>query len=222
MNSKARGPPGPRFTGTERTRRRVSCIGNGRSFTADAITKRGENLIIELIRAHVPEDVGQDEECGICGERFRSEVVLAQLLAEGRTDMGLACRSCIALMGRYKPEKFPTIEEYEAALRRFLAPIWGSVEEASRAWEEGEPHQAALDASRVEPEDRGRDQGLSTTLGRINADLTAACERLEDVPLEAFAEEDDYWRARRSISKAGGIVAGEQGRLRRQQEEPAE
>lgn len=108
-------------------------------------------MIIELQRAHTPEDYGREEACAICGERFRSEVVLADVATEHKVAMGVACRICVATMGRYKPEKFPTIEEYEAALSRFgeAGPIWGSIEEASEADSQGEPYRAAMAASRI-------------------------------------------------------------------------
>ena len=34
-------------------------------------------MIIELTRAHTPEDCGREERCGVCGEVFRTEVVMA-------------------------------------------------------------------------------------------------------------------------------------------------
>lgn len=92
-------------------------------------------MIIELIRAHVPEDVGLDRRCGICAEGFRSTVVLAQVLTDERMDLGEACPECVALMGCYKPEKVPTREEYEEACARWVGPIWNGIEEASASWE---------------------------------------------------------------------------------------
>jgi hypothetical protein len=65
----------------------------------------------------------------------------------------VVCPECLGALGRHKPQKFPTIEEYEEALRRFPGPIWGSVEEADRAWgeswKEGEAHRSALEESRI-------------------------------------------------------------------------
>ncbi len=111
--------------------------------------ERGEALIIELERAHTPEDYGHDETCGICGEEFRVEVVCASLTSEDDYDLGLACPLCVTVLGQYRPEKFPTVEEYVAANRRITGPIWGSVGEASASWEAGEPYWAALEASRA-------------------------------------------------------------------------
>ncbi len=78
-------------------------------------------MIIELERAHTPEDIGRNETCAICAEPFRSEVVLASVLGENlhgdpHVDLGIACPECVAVLGAYKPEKFFTREEYEAAL----------------------------------------------------------------------------------------------------------
>lgn len=58
-------------------------------------------------------------------------------------DMGHVCRtSCIEMVGRRDhPERFPKIEEYEEALRRYPKPIWGSSEEARVAWEEDDFHE---------------------------------------------------------------------------------
>ncbi len=106
-------------------------------------------MIIELIRAHTPKDYGLEEACGICGEWFTVEVVLAWVVTEGRCEMGLACPACVAVMGSYKPEKFPTREEYEEALERWSGPIWAGTEEATRAWAEGAPWHATLEANTI-------------------------------------------------------------------------
>lgn len=106
-------------------------------------------MISELIRAHLPEDVGREETCGICGEKFRTEVVLAPVLTEDRYEMGRACPACVELLGKYKPQKFPTIEEYRALEATWRTPLWSSAEEATRAWESGKPYLAVLEASRV-------------------------------------------------------------------------
>lgn len=52
-------------------------------------------------------------------------------------------------------------------------------------------------------------------LSDINSGLAAAVERLEFLQPERFEDEEDYWRARRAISEAGRIVAGEQSRRAR-------
>ncbi len=39
--------------------------------------------------------------------------------------------------GTPPPERCPTLEEYEAAKRRYSRPIWASDEEAQRAWDRG-------------------------------------------------------------------------------------
>lgn len=107
-------------------------------------------MIIELHRAHTPEDYGQEEACAICGESFLVESVEAQISDDSGTILGQACPTCVGMLGRRKPERFPTLEEYEAARRRFQGPIWETTEEASEAWKKGAPHRAALEASRIE------------------------------------------------------------------------
>ncbi|MDX6382068.1 MAG: hypothetical protein QOI57_3092 [Rubrobacteraceae bacterium] len=87
---------------------------------------------IELNRTFTPEDIGGEESCGICTEAFRVDVVRAAVRTEDRGDMGMACPRCVEVMGRYKPEKFPTLAEYEAALLHFPEPIFASVEELTR------------------------------------------------------------------------------------------
>jgi hypothetical protein len=47
-------------------------------------------------------------------------------------------------LGRRNPERFPTIGEYEEALRRYPAPVWASGGEVHRAEVED---QAAFDAA---------------------------------------------------------------------------
>lgn len=110
-------------------------------------------MIIELMRAETPENVGREEECAICARRFRTEVVLAMPWTEGGSDLEgkHACPACVEALGRYLPEKFPTIEEYEAAKRRFLRPLFASYEEAVRAGERGPAYELEiLAASRIE------------------------------------------------------------------------
>ncbi len=100
-------------------------------------------MIIELQRAFSPEEMGE-EACGICDELFHVESVMAQVAAAADCplDMGHACRTCIEMLGRRDhPERFPTIEEYEEALRRYPEPIWVSSEEAGDAWDEGGFHE---------------------------------------------------------------------------------
>lgn len=109
-------------------------------------------MIIELIRAHTPDEVGCEADCEICARRFRTEVVLAQASTERGTFIGaaLACPACVEALGNYLPEKFPTIEEYRGATQRFSGPIWGSTEAASAASRQGEPYEEALAASKIE------------------------------------------------------------------------
>lgn len=73
-------------------------------------------------------------------------------------------------------------------------------------------------------ETRSRRDPAAEALGRINSDLSSASDRLMDVPVEAFADEEDYWRAVRAIAEAGGLVVREEGRRREGETEdrPAE
>ena len=106
-------------------------------------------MIIELMRAETPEAVGREENCAICARPFRTEVVLAMPWTEGGTDMDgrLACPACVEALGRYLPDKFPTIEEYEAAKLRYPEPLFGSQEEAESAWDRGPAHEREIVAA---------------------------------------------------------------------------
>ena len=73
---------------------------------------------LEFMRAWLPEDLGEDP-CLICKQPFERESVLL-MGDEGYS----ACPPCIEYLGRRNPEAFPTLEEYEAAKRRFPEPIW--------------------------------------------------------------------------------------------------
>lgn len=93
-------------------------------------------MIIELQRAHTPEDM-REEKCGICGRPFELESILAQAATDCLLDIGRACHECIELLGERYPERFPTIEEYREACRLYPEPIWPTIEEANRAWDDG-------------------------------------------------------------------------------------
>lgn len=93
-------------------------------------------MIIELQRAFTPEEMFE-EECGICGVEHRRESVIAQAATDGRTDMGGACPACVEMLGRRNPYRFPTLQEFEAAKRRYPEPMWKDEEEADLALEEG-------------------------------------------------------------------------------------
>jgi hypothetical protein len=112
--------------------------------------KKGEALIIELMRAHTPEEVGLEEPCAICEREFRTEHVLAQVSTEaGTLEANHVCPDCVELLGTYRPEKFPTLEEYEEAKQRFSGPIWEDRKVVSDAVEQGAPYEAALEANRI-------------------------------------------------------------------------
>ena len=113
-------------------------------------------MIIELMRADTAEEVGREAECAICARPFRTEVVIATPWTDCGTDMGdgrPACPACVEALGRYLPERFPTLEEYEAAKLRFPEPLFSSHEEAERAWGLGDEAEI-LAASRIERAER--------------------------------------------------------------------
>jgi hypothetical protein len=73
----------------------------------------------------------EETKCSICGQEFRLASVVAKASAEvWGWDLGPVCPACIGVLGRHAPDRFPSIEEYEDALRRYPEPIWASDEEA--------------------------------------------------------------------------------------------
>ena len=106
---------------------------------------------IELMRAGTPDELGQEEECAICGERFALESVQAQVSLDGTLSTSHVCPACLGMLGRRNPERFPTLEEYEAAKLRLPRPMFASDEEALAAEETAEDHyQVTVAARRIE------------------------------------------------------------------------
>lgn len=166
-------------------------------------------MIIELERVHLPQEIGREEECGICAERLRFEVVVASVVDEGRMDMGYACPECVAVLGSYKPEKFPTREEYEAAQARFseAGPIWSTTEEASAAWEDGAAHVAALEESRIDRSPAAGKAAVVDALKRSD-DFNDAATVLRHLPDQAFGLFDRE-RITHTLAEASDRAAAE-------------
>jgi hypothetical protein len=87
-------------------------------------------MVIEFMRASTPSDL-RPENCSLCGQAFQTRSVIAVAMdrPEG-WQIGVVCPSCIRNLGEHAPEQFPSIQEYQDALRRYPRPIWASVEEA--------------------------------------------------------------------------------------------
>ena len=62
-------------------------------------------------------------------------------------------------------------------------------------------------------EDRRAAEPYAEILGTVNAKLGGAIDLLDDVPPEAFGDEGNYWRAKRAIAEAGGLVVEAQSRV---------
>ena len=87
-------------------------------------------MIIWLERVSTPADL-RETKCAFCGQEFRVASVVAKASTEvGGWDLGPVCPACVEVLGRRAPALFPSIEEYEEALRRYPEPIWASDEEA--------------------------------------------------------------------------------------------
>ena len=98
--------------------------------TAPLLSGKGRRVEIKLQRALHPQGMYEETDCAICERYFYAESVLAQITSYPELERNKLCRSCISVMGSLNPERFPTLEEYEAALKRYSEPVFGSVEEA--------------------------------------------------------------------------------------------
>jgi hypothetical protein len=97
------------------------------------------SMFIDLMRAYAPDEMGREENCGVCGATFTTGSVAASACTDARDDMGNVCPACVEVLGRRNPDRFPTIEEYEEANRRYPEPMFGSVEEVLRLERQGNP-----------------------------------------------------------------------------------
>ncbi len=78
---------------------------------------------IKLERAISPEYM-EETECGLCSVAFRPESVIAW--DEGHAEV--VCPECLAYLGERNPARFPSVEEYRAAIERYPEPMYPSVE----------------------------------------------------------------------------------------------
>lgn len=73
---------------------------------------------IRFTRSWSPGDMGEAP-CILCEQPFVVESVMATTSLESQ----VACPSCVEYFGKRNPEKFPTIEEYGEAKRRYPEPM---------------------------------------------------------------------------------------------------
>jgi hypothetical protein len=88
---------------------------------------------IRLQRAFSPEEM-VEKACGICGVEFRVESVTAEAVAF--VVVGLVCPECLAYLAERNPARFPSIEEYRAAVERHPEPMFSSADEVMRVEED--------------------------------------------------------------------------------------
>jgi hypothetical protein len=67
-------------------------------------------MIIEFERTLAPEDMGEAT-CAICGDGFKIGTVTAWVYTDVCC-MVFACERCVEVLGGYRPDRFPTIEDY--------------------------------------------------------------------------------------------------------------
>ncbi len=101
--------------------------------------RKETSVIIQLKRTQSPEDMGKAE-CGICRDDFELGTVTAWTYTGERSRYGVgdsdpwACPACVAALGNYRPDRFPTIEEYRRLCEEWPTPQYASGEEADWAW----------------------------------------------------------------------------------------
>jgi hypothetical protein len=90
-------------------------------------------IVVEMRRAQTPEELGEIP-CAMCALPFRVESV--RLAAHGVADewsyTGTICPACLDYLSTRNPSAFPTVAEFEEALRRYPSPVWGSADEVLR------------------------------------------------------------------------------------------
>ena len=90
---------------------------------------------IQLRRTAVPEEMGPGK-CAICGDDFEIGTVRAWVYGGGGpvggTRDSVACPACVEVLGSYRPDRFPTIEEYRRLEAEWPTPMFASVEELER------------------------------------------------------------------------------------------
>lgn len=110
------------------------------------------------------------------------------------------------LLARFMREAFSeyaytVIEDLEPMRERACAQLVAAEADSERKLGPREERLAAREAAEV------RRDPVTDALASVNRVLGSASNRLsEDVPLTAFADEEDYWRASRAIAEAGGLV----------------
>jgi len=90
-----------------------------------------------LNRQLAPDAVGKEVVCGLCEQDTPLGIVNAHIVGPRSEDLGIACPSCITLLGRWMPDRFVTIEECQQAVREHPEPVFASLEELSRAEDAG-------------------------------------------------------------------------------------
>ena len=88
-------------------------------------------MLIELRRAHSPEELQEETACALCVVPFEVEsvVVMARELRDEEGNVGKVCPSCLEYLAARNPRRFPTREEYLSALERHPLPIFRSTQE---------------------------------------------------------------------------------------------
>ena len=91
---------------------------------------------IELEQTMTDEDLGPTM-CAICGDEFEFGPVSAWGYTDTNAFLGVdsyVCEQCIEVLGEYRPDRFPTIEEYRTLEAEWKTPLYRTGEEADAAF----------------------------------------------------------------------------------------
>jgi hypothetical protein len=90
---------------------------------------------IELARTAVPNEMGPYT-CGICEDTFVVGTVTAWAWgsggAVGESDDSVTCPACIEVLGNYRPDVFPTIQQFCELEAAWSTPTYASLAELVR------------------------------------------------------------------------------------------
>jgi hypothetical protein len=88
---------------------------------------------IELEQTMTPEDMGPNE-CSICGETYEVGTVTVWLREAIVAGDPWVCPACVEVLGAYRPDMFPSIEEFRRLEGQWQTTIYSSGVMADAAW----------------------------------------------------------------------------------------
>jgi hypothetical protein len=99
------------------------------------VNERRLGMKIVLARTAVPNEMGPYT-CGVCEEPFVVGTVTAWAWGSGgpvgEAADSVACPACVEVLGNYRSDLFPTIQQYRRLEAQWPTPEYASVEELER------------------------------------------------------------------------------------------